>query len=48
LGGARGSYVGILSQCRPDVSRQLAGIDGARNAVDEIERMLGERLPQAS
>jgi MGT family glycosyltransferase len=30
------------------ISRQLAGVDGARNAADEIEQMLSEPLAKAS
>jgi UDP:flavonoid glycosyltransferase YjiC (YdhE family) len=30
------------------ISRQLAGVDGARNAADEIEQLLSEPLAKAS
>jgi hypothetical protein len=30
------------------ISRQLAGVDGARNAATEIEALLSQRLRKAS
>ena len=49
----RGSVQEVLasSACRENaeaISRQLAGVDGARNAADEIEALLSERLREAS
>jgi UDP:flavonoid glycosyltransferase YjiC (YdhE family) len=51
--GMRGAVQEVLasSACRENaevISRQLAGVDGARNAATEIEALLSERLRKAS